>query len=123
MYGTRFQQSNLKFLDVLLLTYDNFNHVPAHTIHPEVQFDFQPSLIGPNSVQVMLHYVLGSSQKIGCPNKAVQIDNSNIGRGKYNMGHKVKGHWAFVGVERESGRDISNSCSKQNHRHTDGCFS
>jgi len=52
----------------------------------------------------MLEYVLGSSPKIGGPNKTVEIDESKFGRRKYNRGHKVKGQWVFGGVERESGK-------------------
>ena len=83
----------------------------------------QPSLIGPDSVEVMLHYVPGSSQKIGGPNKTVEIDDSKFGRRKYNRGDKVKGQWAFVAVERESGKYKSSSRCGQNHQHVDGCSS
>jgi transposase-like protein len=51
-----------------------------------------------------MEYVLGSSQKIGGPNKIVEIDERKFGRRKYNRGHAVKGQWVFGGVERESGR-------------------
>ena len=71
----------------------------------------------------MLDYVLGSSQKIGCPNKTVEIDDSMFDRREYNRGHKVKGQWVFGGVDRESGKDISSSRSGQNRRHIDGCSS
>ena len=46
----------------------------------------------------------GCSEKIGGPNKTVEIDESMFGRPKYNRGHPVKGQWVFGGVERESGR-------------------
>ena len=51
----------------------------------------------------MLDYVEGCSQKIGGPNKTVEIDESKFGRRKYNRGHAVKGQWVFGGIERESG--------------------
>jgi transposase-like protein len=52
----------------------------------------------------MLEYVLGCSQKIGGPNKIVEIDDSKFGRRNYKRGHAVKGQWVFGGVEHESGR-------------------
>jgi transposase-like protein len=52
----------------------------------------------------MLSYVNGCSEKIGGPNKTVEIDESKFGKRKYGRGHPVKGQWVFGGVERESGR-------------------
>jgi transposase-like protein len=47
----------------------------------------------------MLAYVQESTQKIGGPNKIVEIDESKFGRRKYN-----RGQWVFGGIERDSGR-------------------
>jgi hypothetical protein len=47
-------------------------------------------------------YLEGCSEKIGGPNKTVEIDESNFGRRKYHRGHPVKGQWVFGGVESES---------------------
>jgi len=52
----------------------------------------------------MLEYVLGSSQKIGGPNKTVEIDDSKFGQRKYNWGNKVNGQWVFGGVKRKPGK-------------------
>jgi hypothetical protein len=79
-------------MEVQLLTYDIVRRVPTHTIQQEQQF-------GPATIndwaklcrEGMLDYVLGSSQKIGGPNKTVEIDESKFGRRKYNRGHNVKG--------------------------------
>jgi len=46
----------------------------------------------------------GCSEKIGGPNKTVEIYESKFGKGKYGRGHPVKGHWVFGGVEGESGK-------------------
>jgi transposase-like protein len=46
----------------------------------------------------------GCSEKIGSPNKIVEIDESKFGWRKYHRGHPVKGQWVFGGVERESGK-------------------
>jgi transposase-like protein len=44
------------------------------------------------------------SEKIGGPNKTVEIDESKFGKRKYGRGHPLKGQWVFDGVERESGK-------------------
>jgi hypothetical protein len=50
----------------------------------------------------MLVYMEDCSDKIGGPNKTVEIDESKFGKSKYGRGHPVKGKWVFGGVERES---------------------
>jgi transposase-like protein len=52
----------------------------------------------------MLVYMESCSEKIGGPNKTVEIDESKFGKRKYGRGHPVKGQWVFGGVERESGK-------------------
>ena len=47
----------------------------------------------------MLDFLEGSSQNIGGPNKIIEIDESKIGRRKYNRGHPVQGQAVFGGVE------------------------
>ena len=46
----------------------------------------------------------GCVEKLGRPNKIVEVDESKFGRRKYHRGHPVRGQWVFGGVERESGR-------------------
>ena len=52
----------------------------------------------------MLVFMVGCSEKLGGPNKIVEVDESKFGRRKYHRGHPVKCQWVFGGVERESGR-------------------
>ena len=49
-------------------------------------------------------YMEGCSEKIGGPNKTVEIDGNKFGRRKYHRGHPVKGQWVFGGVVSESGK-------------------
>jgi len=49
----------------------------------------------------MMDYALGNSQKIGGPDKTVEIHVRNFYQQMYNRGHKVKAQWVFGGVERE----------------------
>jgi hypothetical protein len=46
----------------------------------------------------------GCCEKVGGPNKTVEIDESKFSKRKYNRSHPVKGQWVFGGVERESGK-------------------
>jgi hypothetical protein len=48
--------------------------------------------------------MVGFSEKIGGPNKTVEIDETKLGRPKYHRSHPVKAQWVFGGVERESGK-------------------
>jgi len=54
--------------------------------------------------ETMLVFMAGYSEKLGGPNKIVEVDESKFGRRKYHRGHLVKDHWVFGGIERESGR-------------------
>jgi len=103
--GSWFQQSNLTFREILLLTYDIVRREPAHQIKEE--YGLSPNTIanwGMFCRETMLIFMEGCSEKIGGPNKTVEIDESKFGRRKYHRGHPVKGQWVFGGVERESGR-------------------
>ena len=54
----------------------------------------------------MLMFTEGCSEKIGGPNKTVEIHESKFGRRVYHRAHPVRGQWVFGGVERESGRTL-----------------
>jgi len=85
----------------MFLTYDIVRRVPAHAIQREHQFSSSTIADwGRYCKEVMLEYVKGSSQRIGGPNKTVEIDESKFGRRKHGKGEQ----WVFGGVERESGK-------------------
>jgi len=52
----------------------------------------------------MLEHVLGCPQKIGGPNKTVEIDETKLCRRKYKRSHPGKWLWVFGGVERKFGK-------------------
>ena len=87
-------------MEVLHLTYAIVHRVPAYSIQQEHQFCSATITDWAKLCRkVMLDYLLGSSQKIGGPNKTVEIDESKFCRHKYNRGYKGKGQWVFGGVE------------------------
>jgi len=104
-HGSWFQHTNLTFQEVMFLTYDIVRRVPARRIKQEHHYGFNTLADwGQFCREEMLSYIQGCSEKIGGPNKTVEIDESKFGKRKYGRGHPVKGQWVFGGVERESGR-------------------
>jgi hypothetical protein len=89
----------------MYLTYDIVRRVPAHIIHKEYRF-------GPDTIaawsqfcrETVLVYKEGCSEKIGGPNKTVEIYESKFGRSKCHRSHPVYGQWVFGFVEGEFGK-------------------
>jgi len=104
-HGSWFKLSNLTLWEIMNITYDILRRDPAHQIEDEHNHgEHTVTDWGMFCREAMLEYLEGSSQKIGGPNMTVEIDESKIGRRKYNRGHPVQGQWVFGGVERGSGR-------------------
>jgi len=93
--------------EVLFLTYEIVHNVKAKSIVREYAH-------GPATVtdwrqfvrEAMAVYLEDNSQKIGGPDKTVEIDESKFGKRKYHRGHRVQGQWIFGGVERGTGRSF-----------------
>jgi hypothetical protein len=91
-HGSWFKESKLTFQEVLYLTYDILRREPAHQLQHEHQFtDRTIADWGMFCRKTLLVYLEGCSEKIGGPNKTVEIDESKFGRRKYHRGHPVKG--------------------------------
>jgi len=81
----------------MYLTYDIVRRVPAHIIHK--QHRFVSDTIAAWSLfcrKTVLMYMEDCSEKIGGPNKTVDINTSKFGRRKYHRGHPVKGQCLVV---------------------------
>ena len=103
-HGSWFQHTNLTFQEVMFLTHI-IRREPAGLIKQKHRFG--PTTLagwGQFCTEVMLVYMQGCSEKVGGPNKTVEIDKNKFGVRKYGRAHPVKGQWVFGGVERESGR-------------------
>ena len=93
--------------EVLYLTFDILHCEPAHLIEREHHFSSHTiAEWGMFCSETMLVYLEGCCEKLGGPNKTVEIHESKFGRRKYHRGHTVKGQRVFGGVERESGRTL-----------------
>ena len=68
-------------MEVLLLSYDIVQIVPAHNIQRDIQFG-SSTIKKWNKVcrGFMLDCVLGNTQKIGVPNETVEIEENNFRR-------------------------------------------
>jgi len=103
--GSWFQQNKLTFREILLVTYGIVCRETAHRIIEE--HCLSSSTVadwGMFCRETMLVFMAGCSEKLGDPNKIVEVDESKFGRRKYHRGHPLKSQWVFGGVERESGR-------------------
>ena len=104
-HGSWFQLSNLPLVEIILITYDILRRDSAHQIENEHNLnDHTIADWGMFCRETTLEFLEGSSQKIGGHNKTVKIDESKVGRRKYNRRHPVQGQWVFGGVERGSGK-------------------
>ena len=101
-HGSWFQ---LTILEIIAITYDILRRNYAYQIENELNLsDHTVADWDMFCSETMLEFLEGSSQKIGGPKQIVEIDESKVGRRKYNTGHYVQGHWVFGSVERGSGR-------------------
>jgi hypothetical protein len=83
---------SLTFQEVLFLTYDIVRCVPTKRI--KEKHNFSPTKIldwGQFCRETILVYMHGCFQKIGGPNKIIEIDESKFGEHKYHRGHPIKG--------------------------------
>ena len=94
---------DLSSTDRGFLTYEIFHNVPAKRILHEYGHGSHTVTDWRQFVrEAMAVYLQDNSQKIGGPDKIVEIDESKFGKRKYLRGHRVQGQWIFGGVERGS---------------------
>lgn len=48
--------------------------------------------------ELIYDHMINKWVPLGCPGKVVEIDESKLGRRKYNRDHYVEGQWLFRGI-------------------------
>ena len=80
-HGSWFQQNNLTFQEVIFLSHDIVRRILAHIIQTQHRFTTTTmSYRGQFCRQTMLVYLEGCSERIGGPNKTIEIDMCKFDR-------------------------------------------
>lgn len=53
--------------------------------------------------EIIYRKMITNFHAIGGPGMIVEIDETKVGKRKYNRGHRVEGQWVFGGICRETG--------------------
>ena len=101
--GSWFERSNLTLEEILKLTYWWCRGVEQEMTRFEVDVSGNTVVDWDSFCREICEVnYLECEEKIGGPNKRVQIDESKFGKRKYHRGHRVEGQWVFGGIEEES---------------------
>lgn len=104
--GTFFENSKLSIVQICKFINLWVDNVELRVIKKQCRFGSQNTGVDWSSFcrEVVLDYMIDRQEKIGGPGKTVELDETKIGKRKYNRGKRVEGQWVFGGVERESGK-------------------
>lgn len=103
--GTWFQFSNLPLSTVCkFIAHFLWIPVPRYTYISEDLLLSSRTVVDWSSFcrELCVYWCENYSEKIGGPDKIVEIDEAKFGKRKYNRGRLIKGKWVFGGYERGS---------------------
>lgn len=99
--GTFFAKSNLQCNKIMLLAYLWLNKVPTRSMILMSGMSSKTVCAFTGHFRQLVADSLDEEQcTIGGPGIVVEIDESKLGKRKYNTGHRVDGVWVFGGIER-----------------------
>lgn len=104
-HNSYFTGSHLRITTILMMTFEIFQGSTFDSIHKDLGV-YQHAVADWRrfATDVLVEYIETKTEKIGGYGKIVEIDESKIGKRKFNRGRFVEGQWVFGGVERDSGR-------------------
>jgi transposase-like protein len=98
-----FEGSNLTLEEIMKLTYWWCRGVEQETMRFEVDVSGNTVVDWDSFCREICEVnYLECKEKVGGPDKRVQIDESKFGKRKYHRGHRVEGQWVFGGIEEGS---------------------
>lgn len=103
---TFFERSHLSICKILMFVLMWTEDCRLELIRKTVLINSRQTAVDWNSFcrEVVIFGSFQTNLIIGGPNIIVEIDESKLGKRKYNRGHRVEGQWVFGGVERVSGK-------------------
>jgi transposase-like protein len=101
--NTWFERSNLTIEEIIKFTYWWSTNMPQHQIITQLRISTKTAVDWCMFCREICEVIIErESQQIGGKGKRVQIDESKVGKHKYNKGHYVEGQWVFGGIEEDS---------------------
>lgn len=105
--GTFFEGSKLQFSKIMLMGYLWCNKTPASAITIMTGHSNNTVALFQNHFrQLVSGRVQTEDMMVGGDGIIVEIDESKLGKRKFNRGHRVEGVWVLGGVERTAERKV-----------------
>lgn len=104
--GTFFEGSHLSISQICKFVNLWVDNVELRVIKKQVEISSESTSTDWSSFcrEVCYDYMVLNKEKIGGEGKIVEIDETKVGKRKYNRGKRVEGQWVFGGIERDSGK-------------------
>lgn len=104
--GTFFQNSHLSIRQICSFVNLWVDNVPLKVIKKQAEIKQNHTVVDFASFcrEVCYDFMVTRQEAIGGVDKIVEIDETLVGKRKYNRGKRVDGQWVFGGIERDSGR-------------------
>lgn len=111
--NTMFSNLKLPMNLILHILYEFLKRTPMCSIASSLNIDKDTVTFYHKRFRNYINCNTNKTEKIGGRNKTVEIDETKIGKRKYNRGHKVEGVWVIGGIERSQ---LKNKLKHENRK-------